>query len=431
MDPTLLSSQGTLTGAFEACSLTSLLERGINCTRQGSFIEGTTFFELVREQLTHDQMQFADILDAFLQSNTIYWQAQQSLHLASKRFVEADIKRETQLLALEKLLFTLNEETNTTKQTHAAAQPSAGARKNQSKQLSPSLQLLPTHSHRPGASNATLSPSSQLLINDSDILPSLYITCFGHFEVKRLDQPIKLCHSRNGQAILRILLTQTGYRVSVDRLMDALWAQDTPEIARRKLQIAASAVRCSLNNGYHCNPGTGYILCKDGFYQFNPSVTVRTDVDDFLFLWQAGQQSSGSESVAYYEKACNLCRGPFLVEDMYADWSSARREQLRQIYVTMCHALTEYYLRLQRYDDAARWTSSILKEDHCDEAAHRQLVQIYAAQGRRSEALRQYYRCEQILLNELGVSPMPETVQVLQTILNSPDPLLHAQQPDE
>ena len=398
-------------------SLVPLLQHGIDCTEQGSYLEGAAFFAVARERLTPDQMGYAVLLDAFLQSHVGYSQAQESLFTASRRFVEADIEQQTHLLVIKKLLQALNEEANAVPQTHGETRP-AETPEGQQRQLA---QSIPSNPKRSIASNVGTSAPRQRLLKGGVALPDLYITCFGRFEVKRLDQAIALCHRRNGQAILRYLVAQAGYRASVDKLMDVLWAQDGPEIARRKLQIAVSALRCALNSGYICGPGEGYILYKDGFYQFNPSVTVRTDVDEFLLLWQAGRQSSGSESATLYERACNLCSGPFLVEDMYADWPSTRREQLKQIYFTMCRSLAEYYLEIQHYEDAAKWAGAILNEDRCDEAAHRLLIQIHIARGCRSEALQQYYRCERVLSEELGVSPAPETTKMLQAILNSAD----------
>jgi DNA-binding SARP family transcriptional activator len=421
MDLPLTSNPGALTDLPVASSLAFLLQRGLDCTQRGSYVEGAAFFTLAREQLTPDQVHVAVLLDAFLQSHASYWQAQQSLHTASKRFVEADIERQAHLLGLNKLLLALNEETNTEVQPHAALQPHEFSEAHQPQQLRQPTRPIPVGSNHSNDSGRRTSPPQQLSLKDGVALPGLYVTCFGRFEVKRLDEPIVLCQRRNGQVIFRYLVAQVGYRASADKLMDVLWAQDTPEVARRKLQIAISALRCSLNHGYRCGPGEGYILCKDGFYQFNPSVAIRTDVDEFLLLWQAGRQSSGSELAALYERACNLCSGPFLVEDMYADWTSTRREQLKQIYFTMCRALAGYYLEARHYADAVKWTSAILSEDRCDEAAHRQLIQIYLAQGRRSEALQQYYRCERALSKELSTPPMPETMAVLQTVLNSTD----------
>jgi len=47
------------------------------------------------------------------------------------------------------------------------------------------------------------------------------------------------------------------------------------------------------------------------------------------------------------------------------------------------------------------------------------LMRAYAAQGRRNEALRQYKRCKRVLLEELGAPPMPETVNLFQSILTN------------
>ena len=127
--------------------------------------------------------------------------------------------------------------------------------------------------------------------------------------------------------------------------------------------------------------------------------------------------------MAFYEQACALYKGPFLTEDTYADWSFLQRERLSRIYLAICGTLADYYLSKKIYEDATKWATAILQENRCDEAAHRQLIQIYSAQGRRSEALQQYHRCERILHEELGVQPLPETVLVFQALLaNEPLP---------
>jgi len=182
------------------------------------------------------------------------------------------------------------------------------------------------------------------------------------------------------------------------------------------LQVAVSALRRSLNNGLDCDPGGGYILCKNRVYQLNPLVPLRADVDEFLAYYQAGQQSSGDSAAMQFEKACQLYTGPFLTEDLYADWSFMRREQLSHIYLTMCSTLAEHYLEAGRYEDTLKWATAILKENQSDEAAHRQLIRAYFALGRRSDALRQFHRCQYILNEELGVQPMPETIELFHII---------------
>ncbi len=416
MDSVPLPEQDTLTVEAEVSSAASLLERGLNCVQQGRCADGIAFFSLARERLSPHQMHIAVVLDAFIQDYISYWQAQQALHQASKRLIEAQAKQQTRITALEKVLPDLKEDTDSI--SHAT---------NPSLTNSKGLQLPQPQSLQPLSEDSTgyQSPSSPVepgevvqSAEESDALPALYFTCFGHFEVKRLGQTISLCSNRNGQAILRYLVAQSGHRVTMDTLMALLWPDDEPEVAHHKLQVAISALRRSLNNGYTSDAGGGYILCKNGVYQLNPAVTLRSDIDEFQAFYQAGRQNSGSAMVVQYEAACRLYKGLFLTEDLYIDWPIIEREQLGQAYLAMCGALAEHYLEIGGYEDAAKWANAILKENRCDEVAHQQLMRIYATAGHRSEALRQYQRCERILAEELNVSPMPETVNLFHTLLN-------------
>src|ERR1700730_8324113 len=195
MNTSLSSNQEILPGAPEASSIIALLERGIQCARQGSYAEGVAFFALAREQLTPELAYFADALEAIVKSNVNYWQAQQMLHLASKRFAEADAEQKNTLLAIEKLLPALSEETALETQPLHQPQPLQLSHKRLQQPLKPANLFTAAtdtlHSHlraeEPAKSNGAL--------------PDLYITCFGRFEVRRLDKAVPLCQNRSGQTI--------------------------------------------------------------------------------------------------------------------------------------------------------------------------------------------------------------------------------------
>ena len=408
MDPSLSSDQGTLTVAYGATSVDSLLERGIRCTRQGCYTEGVTLFALARELLSPDQGHLANLLDTLIQCQASLLQAHQALQLASKGFVEVDALQQKQLNALEMLLPVHQEDTPGVPQPQAAARPLENSCRQQPLQSPQQSMTDPAIEQRP------LPP--RLAPRDGNALPALHFTCFGRFEVRRSGRPLTLCPSRCGQHILRYLVAHPAHNATNDTLMAILWPEDEQEVAQPKLHIAISALRRSLNEGITCAPGCGYIVCKNRVYHLNPAVAIRTDVEEFLQCYHAGRQVNEGR-VALYERACHLYTGPFLPEDMYADWSLLQREQLSQTYLTMCGALASYYLDNTNYEDAAKWAKATLKENRCDEAAHRQLIQIYAAQGRRSEALQQYQRCERVLREELEVQPLPETVRLLQALL--------------
>jgi len=423
MDSPLSPERDTLIVASETSSPGRLLESGFLYVRQGRYVEGLAFFALARERLSPDQAHLAALLDAFTQSHKTYSQAQEELLQASKHFARADAEQQVQIAALENLLSILLEETNkVTPNVDGLQQNARGNRLLHVLWSSPedfnSNQLstqLPQRTAEGNRDNQFLSPSPS---EDGTTLPALYITCFGRFEVKRLGRPVVLCSNRTGQTILRYLVAQPEHCATSDTLMTLLWPEDEPEVAQPRLHTAICALRRSLNHGYTSEPGYGYIVCKNRTYYLNAAIPIQTDVDQFLHYYQAGRQTN-EERIALYEKACHLYTGPFLPEDKYADWSFLQREHLSRVYIDMCRTLTDHYLKVKSYEDAEKWATAVLKEDHSDELAYRQLIQVYAAQGRRSEALQQYQRCERILREELAVQPLPETMHVVQMMLKS------------
>ncbi len=65
---------------------------------------------------------------------------------------------------------------------------------------------------------------------------------------------------------------------------------------------------------------------------------------------------------------------------------------------------------------AGATAEAILAQDPLREDMHRTLMQLHAAQGRRSLALKQYRLCRDTLARELGVEPEPETERLHQEI---------------
>jgi DNA-binding SARP family transcriptional activator len=395
------SNQNTFTHTFQFSSICQALEQGLIYIRQGRYTEGVSCLALVREQLPDEQIALVPLLDAFIEGHTTHWQVQHTLHEASRRFAEEDAAQRTRLTDIETLLPTLKYELQ--------ASPPASPAASTSRQTS---------------SHCISSPSSlsQQLSTEEGTLPALSFTCFGRFEVRRLEQRVTLCSNRNGQTILRYLVAQPDRSATMDVLMAALWPDDELEVAHHKLQVAVSALRRSLNSNYTEDPGSGYIRCKQGTYQLNPSIPVSSDVDEFVQLYHAGRRATDNTTITFYEQACKFYIGPFLQDDLYADWSSVRREQLRSIYLAMCKVLTDYYIETGNYEEAIPWATAMLKENACDEVAHRQLMRIYATQGRRSEAIRQFHHCQHTLFTELGVEPMSETLKLFHTLLtNQPE----------
>lgn len=380
----------------------SSIEHGLFCLAQGRVTEGLEILRQIRFLLSAEETGLGLALDALQEASTGYLHAEQLLHEASRRFAAAEQVWQAHSEAVSTLL-----------KTCRAASTFADC-------PSPRVLSLPAALHPTTPLPET--PLSHLAgSTEAGTLPPLYLKCFGHFTVRRFgaDGPaVELCRNNKGQAILRYLTTRPGHQATIDTLMNDLWPDEETEVARHKLQVAISALRCSLNREHVQVAGGGYILCKDRIYRLNPEVEIHIDTVKFHRLYQAGQQAGAVTATAdYYEQACKFYTGPFLVEDLYAEWSFLAREELTKAYLAMCNWLADYYLANGGYEIALTWAAAILKIDRCDEEAYRQLMRALAATGRRSEALRRYQQCQQALAEELGVQPMPETQQLLQAII--------------
>lgn len=386
-------------------SLGLLLKQGLDYVRQGDYTEGAALLALARTVLQPLQREIAAILDAFLQDYTRYKHAQQALQEVRIRYLEAREEQQTRAADLERrLLPFLKSLDDAHKQGDATMSSHALSSVHTVRQDLPAPFALREH-----------VPHLEEVGNEAP--PEFSITCFGHFEVRRQGEPVVLCASRNGQSIFRYLVVQAERCATSDTLQGLFWPNDGQEVAQRKLHIAISALRRSLKSGAAGHLGE-CIVFKNSTYALATTVTIETDVDKFLRYYHTGQQNA-IERVACYERACSYYTGHFLNEDRYADWSFLRREQLSQIYLTMCKALGGHYLQIGEYDNAASWATALLKENRCDEAAHRLLIQIYAAQGYRNEALQCYHRCTRLLSEELGVQPLPETQALYKALLAS------------
>jgi DNA-binding SARP family transcriptional activator len=401
------STAGTVLSADTSLKL--LLERGLAWIEEGGYSEGIALLTLARELISPARRDLIDLLDTFLRHYATYGRAQAELQEAGRRFAGADEELHAQAAFLKTEL------------------PPLIAALDGSLLSSPITARIAAHlapvadipSYMPVLS---VAPALQPLNSNhaAAAVTTLAVTCFGRFSIRHNGQALTLCPNRSGQTILRYLAVQPEHRASADTLMEILWPDDEPEVARHKLQVAVSALRRSLINssGAELN---GYIQCKDRVYQLNSDVSLSSDVDEFLRLYHTGRQAGGAEMAAQYEQACQLYSGPFLVEDIYADWSSRQRDYLCRVYLAMCGALAEHFLGSSQFEEAVKWVGAILQENRTDEEAHRQLMRAYAAEGRRSEAVRQYQRCERILREELSVAPALETAALLQSILTARD----------
>src|SRR6185295_10473143 len=124
------------------------------------------------------------------------------------------------------------------------------------------------------------------------------------------------------------------------------------------------------------------------------------------------------EAVALYSG--DLLEGLDVREEPFEAWLQAERSRLRDRAVEALARLLAIQTKQDALAEAAQTAVRLLALDPLQEEVHRALIGVYARQGRRGAALRQYQTCVTVFQRELGVDPDAATKRLYQEILQHP-----------
>jgi DNA-binding SARP family transcriptional activator len=151
------------------------------------------------------------------------------------------------------------------------------------------------------------------------------------------------------------------------------------------------------------------IIFEEGSYQFNRESDYWFDAEAFEELLNQAEQSPIPErKQVLLEQALALYRGDYL-EGIYEDWCALERERLKARHLAALELLAGLYADRRELQPAIGLYQRLLEQDPYQEAAHRELMRCYYRMGDRAAAIRQYQVCTEILREDLGLSPAPET----------------------
>jgi DNA-binding SARP family transcriptional activator len=244
---------------------------------------------------------------------------------------------------------------------------------------------------------------------DPAAAPSVAIRTLGGFEVSRGDRTVTLAEwgSRKARDLLKILITRRRQHVPREELEELLWPAEEPGRATRRLSAALSTLRAVLDP-QHGQPA-GWVVAGDRSAIWLELEHVALDVDDFLTTAAAGlelESHAAPQAADALRAAESAYRGDFLVEDAFEDWSAALREECRQAYSSVAHALARLASADGDHAATARFLRRALERDEFDERAHLGLVAALAAAGQPADA-RRAYAAYLARMEELGVEAAP------------------------
>jgi DNA-binding SARP family transcriptional activator len=223
------------------------------------------------------------------------------------------------------------------------------------------------------------------------------------------------------QALLSYLAVEYKEQHRREALMELLW----PGLPQKSAQVNLRQTLYQLKKaipaivGQDGKTATPLILADRHRIQINPDAAIDLDLHAFDKL---ATQGSKAKNIKLLEEAESLYRGDFLSDFYLPDsepfeaWANARREAYRRQMLDLLQTLAALQMDEKRFEQAETAVRRQLEIDPLRDIAHRQLIELLARSGRRSEALAHYDTYCQLLADELQVDPSTATLMLHQKI---------------
>ena len=147
---------------------------------------------------------------------------------------------------------------------------------------------------------------------------------------------------------------------------------------------------------------------------------VSWDVTDFNRFCITGDTNFAKQNIhqamTWYEKAVELYKGDFLLEEPFAEWALSKRERLKRKCLKVLMKLASLYEETSQSSKAIDCLNRAIDMDSLEEEAFQNLMIVYADSGMTQAALHLYERLTQLLEHELGVEPDEDTQGIYRKI---------------
>jgi DNA-binding SARP family transcriptional activator len=250
--------------------------------------------------------------------------------------------------------------------------------------------------------------------------PLLRVSLLGGFRVERGDdvrgQPD--WPRRSAKTLTKLLAVHPAHALHREQIIDVLWPEADADSALNSFGKALHVARRVLEPGLVRWCDSSYLQLADCVLVLNTKRAV-IDADVFERLARDALQS---DEASGYQAALAAYHGELLPEDMYEPWCADRRSALAELHVRLLIGLADVYERCGACKEAADRLREAIGKDPTREAAHRQLMRLYARMGTPDQAVRQFHACEELLRRELDMAPQAETISLWQAIQASRQP---------
>jgi DNA-binding SARP family transcriptional activator len=247
--------------------------------------------------------------------------------------------------------------------------------------------------------------------------PMLTVNLLGAPEISIDGRPIEV-DTRKAIALLAYLVVEKS--ATRDTLAALLWAESSEERARATLRRTLSALRGASDAGL-IEADRSRVTLVGGVNSDLESLTAELEATTGH---DHDPHDVCNRCIPHLRRATALYRGEFLAgfsvksSPEFEDWVRGVSESTRIRIGATFHRLATALAGNGEYQASIAAVTRWIDLDQLHEPAHRFLMLLHAWAGDRPGAIEAYRSCVAILDQELGVSPLEETTELYEAILD-------------
>jgi predicted ATPase/DNA-binding SARP family transcriptional activator len=199
-----------------------------------------------------------------------------------------------------------------------------------------------------------------------------------------------------------------------DQIAAALW----PDLSRQQL---GNALHTALRELRRALGDPGWVVYANGHYRFDRARPHECDVTEFEDALLAARRARPAQAaLPHLQRAIGAYGGDFLDGVTAGEWALVRRDELRRAFESALLATGRLQTAAGRHQAAAAVFRRAVAHEPLNETAHRELMSSWARLGETARAVRHYEELTELLREQVGVPPAPETTTLYQRLVAAP-----------
>ncbi len=269
-------------------------------------------------------------------------------------------------------------------------------------------------------------------VDSNSSLPLLRIYLLGQFRIERyIDGEWKTVdnrtwHRRRARALLGCLLSISGRRLGREQIMELLWPDLDIDVAANRLNGAVHELRQILEPDIARPAYSRLLRLEREVLELADNSFIWVDAEEFEHLLKEAHASTDPKQVeSLLEAAASLYHGSYLLEELYSEWATPRRDALHRAWVGLLLNLADMRAEQGAYVSAIETLDRLRIADPTNETALQRLMILLTHLDRRGEALQVYRQYAATLKRDYEGEPLPETRELYNSLRQGQVPTMY------